>query len=103
MYSQRFQKEDFGEEEQFDPKLLPKSHLEAPKPGNAFVYISTIQRMTINLFGREAGWGGEEEIEEEAEKLDIPIHAFDLIVADECHRGYTSSEAVLCRKPLDHF
>src|SRR6266404_284356 len=103
MYSQRFQKEDFGEEEKFDPKLLPKSHLEAPKPGNAFVYISTIQRMTINLFGREAVWGGEEEIEEDAEKLDIPIHAFDLIVADECHRGYTSSEVGMWRKTLDHF
>src|SRR6267154_2096040 len=103
VYSQRFQKEDFGEEEKFDPKLLPKSHLEAPKPGNAFVYISTIQRMTINLFGREAVWGGEEEIEEDAEKLDIPIHAFDLIVADECHRGYTSSEVGIWRKTLDHF
>jgi len=103
VYSQRFQKEDFAEEEKFDPKLLPKSHLEAPKPGNAFVYVSTIQRMTINLFGREAVWGGEEEIEEDAEKLDIPIHAFDLIVADECHRGYTSSEVGIWRKTLDHF
>src|SRR6266478_829167 len=103
MYSQRFQKEDFGEEEKFDPKMLPSSYLLTPKPGNAFVYVSTIQRMTINLFGREAVWGGEEEIEDEAEKLDIPIHAFDLIVADECHRGYTSSEVAIWRKTLDHF
>lgn len=103
LYSQKFQKEDFGEEEKFDPKLLPSSYLLSPKPGNAFVYVSTIQRMTINLFGREAVWGGEEEIEEEAEKIDIPIHAFDLIVADECHRGYTSSEAAIWRKTLDHF
>jgi type I restriction enzyme R subunit len=103
MYSQRFQKEDFGEEEKFDPKMLPSSYLLNPKPGNAFVYVSTIQRMTINLFGREAVWGGEEEVEEEAEKLDIPIHAFDLVVADECHRGYTSSEVAIWRKTLDHF
>src|SRR6202521_4658857 len=103
MYSQRFQKEDFGEEEKFDPKTLPSSYLLTPKPGNAFVYVSTIQRMTINLFGREAVWGGEEEVEDEAEKLDIPIHAFDLIVADECHRGYTSSEVAIWRKALDHF
>jgi type I restriction enzyme R subunit len=34
---------------------------------------------------------------------DIPIHAFDLIVADECHRGYTSSEVAVWRKTLDHF
>lgn len=59
--------------------------------------------MTINLFGREAVWGGDEEIEEDVENLDIPIHAFDLIVADECHRGYTSSEASIWRKTLDHF
>ena len=103
VFSQRFQKEDFGEEEKFDPKVLPSSYLLTPKAGNAFVYVSTIQRMTINLFGREAVWGGEEEIEDDAEKLDIPIHAFDLIVADECHRGYTSSEAGIWRKTLDHF
>ena len=103
VYSQKFQKEDFGEEEKFDPKVLPSSYLLTPKAGNAFVYVSTIQRMTINLFGREAVWGGDEEIEEDAEKLDIPIHAFDLIVADECHRGYTSSEVGIWRKTLDHF
>lgn len=103
VYSQRFQKEDFGEEEKFDPKVLPSAHLLSPKSGSAFVYVSTIQRMTINLFGREAVWGGEEEIEEDVEKLDIPIHAFDLIVADECHRGYTSSEVAIWRKTLDHF
>lgn len=103
VYSQRFQKEDFGEEEKFDPKVLPKAYLENPKIGNAFVYVSTIQRMTINFFGRDAVWGGEEEIEDDAEKIDIPIHAFDLIIADECHRGYTSSEVSIWRKTLDHF
>lgn len=103
VYSQRFQKEDFGEEEKFDPKVLPKSYLEAPKEGSAFVYVSTIQRMTINLFGREAAMRDEDAIDEDAEKLNIPINAFDLIVADECHRGYTSSEVAIWRKTLDHF
>jgi type I restriction enzyme R subunit len=103
VYSQRFQKEDFGEDEKFDPKVLPQSYLQSPKPGNAFVYVSTIQRMTINLYGREAAMGGEEPIDDDAEKIDIPIHAFDLIVADECHRGYTSSEVALWRKTLEHF
>ena len=105
VFSQRFQREDFGEEENFDPKVLPASYLLAPKPGQAFVYVSTIQRMAINLFGREAVWAerGDEEFDEDAEKLDIPIHAFDVIVADECHRGYTSSEAAVWRKALDHF
>lgn len=103
VYSQRFQKEDFGEEEKFDPKVLPKSYLEAPSDGSTFVYVSTIQRMTINLFGREAAMHGEETIDEDAEKLSIPIHAFDLIVADECHRGYTSSEVAIWRRTLDHF
>ena len=103
VYSQRFQKEDFGEEEKFDPKVLPKSYLQTPKPGSAFVYVSTIQRMTINLFGRDAVMGGEDSVDDDAEKLDIPINAFDLIVADECHRGYTSSEVAIWRKTLDHF
>jgi type I restriction enzyme R subunit len=103
VYSQRFQREDFGEDEKFDPKVLPGSYLTDPKLGSAFLYVSTIQRMTINLFGREAVLSGSEEIEEDAEKLDIPIHAFDLIVADECHRGYTSSEVAIWRKTLDHF
>lgn len=105
VFSQRFQRGDFGPEEKFDPKVLPSSYLLAPKAGNAFVYVSTIQRMTINLFGREAIWGsGDDEIDDDAEKLpDIPIHAFDLIIADECHRGYTSSEVAVWRKTLDHF
>lgn len=102
-YSQRFQKEDFGEEEKFDPKVLPNGHLTNPKPGHAFVYVSTIQRMAMNLFGKDAVFETEDSNEDDIETLDIPIHAFDLIVADECHRGYTSSEVAVWRKTLDHF
>jgi len=104
VYSSKFQREDFGEEEKFDPKLLPQSYLTDPKPGQAFVYVATIQRMAINVLGRQAIFGlGDEEIDEDAGKLDIPIHAFDLIVADECHRGYTSQEVSVWRSTLDHF
>jgi len=104
VYSQRFHREDFGEEEKFDPKVLPNSYLTNPQPGHAFVYVSTIQRMTINLLGRNAIFGlGDEEIDEDAQQLDIPIHAFDLLIADECHRGYTSSEVAIWRKTLQHF
>ena len=45
----------------------------------------------------------DEPIDEDADKLDIPIHAFDLIIADECHRGYTASESAIWRKTLEHF
>jgi type I restriction enzyme, R subunit len=103
VYSQRFQREDFGDEDKFDPTVLPKTHLTQPKPGASFVYVCTIQRMTINLFGRTAVFEDEEGLEDDAEQLDIPIHAFDLIVADECHRGYSSTEAGMWRKTLDHF
>src|SRR5262249_37682554 len=103
VYSQRFQKEDFGEEDKFDPKVLPSTYLTAPKAGNAFVYVSTIQRMTINLCGRPAVWRGEEDIDEDAEELDTPINAFALSVADECHRGYPSTEAGDGRQTLVHF
>ncbi len=104
VYSQRFQTGDFDEDQKFDPKILPSSYLTNPNASHAFVYVSTIQRMTINLFGRDAIFAaGDEELDEDATKLDIPIHAFDLVIADECHRGYTSSEAGLWRKTLDHF
>src|SRR5450432_3049179 len=53
VYSQRFQSGDFDEEEKFDPKVLPNHYLTNPKPGSAFVYVSTIQRTSINLFGRD--------------------------------------------------
>lgn len=104
VYSQRFQREDFDEDDKFDPKVLPASYLMDPKPGHAFVYVCTIQRMTINLFGRQAVFGmGDEEADDDAEPLPIPIHAFDVIVADECHRGYSTAEISIWRDTLDHF
>jgi type I restriction enzyme R subunit len=60
--------------------------------------------MAINLFGRGRVMDmGDESIDDDAEVLKIPIHAFDLIVADECHRGYTTAEEALWRETLDHF
>ncbi|MBL8756740.1 MAG: DEAD/DEAH box helicase family protein [Planctomycetes bacterium] len=104
VYSSRFQTEDFGDEEKFDPKVLPQNYLTDPKPGHAFVYVCTIQRMAINLLGRQAIFGlGDEHIDDDAERLSIPIHAFDAIIADECHRGYTSQEVSTWRSTLDHF
>jgi type I restriction enzyme R subunit len=105
VYSSHFQKEDFGDEEKFDPKLLPSDHLLEPRPGLAFVYVCTIQRMAINLFGRNVvpGLPGDDAVDDDAEKQEIPIHAFDLIVADECHRGYTAAEVSVWRDTLTHF
>jgi type I restriction enzyme R subunit len=104
VYSQRFRREDLGDDEKFDAKVLPASYLLDPQPGHAFAYVCTIQRMAINLFGRQAAFElGEEEPDDDADKLSIPIHAFDLIVADECHRGYTSAELSVWRNTLDHF
>ncbi len=103
VYSQRFQKDDLGDES-FDPASMPDSMLTAPKLGDAFVYVSTIQRMTMNLFdGEKALTVDGESVDADVEQLDIPIHAFDLIVADECHRGYTASEQAIWRNTLDYF
>ena len=49
VYSQRFQREDFGDDALFDPKVLPNEYLTAPTAAHTFVYISTIQRMARNL------------------------------------------------------
>src|SRR5712691_2778821 len=104
VYSSRFQKDDFGEDEKFDPKLMPVSYLTDPQPGHAFVYVCTIQRMAINLLGRDAIFGvGNEGLDDDADRLDIPIHAFDVVIADECHRGYTAAEQSVWRNTLDHF
>lgn len=104
-YSQRFQQNDFDNDEKFDPNVMPNSLLTNPKLGDAFVYVSTIQRMSINLFGREAAshLGEDDGGDREAKRLNIPIHAFDLIVADECHRGYSAKELSVWRDTLDWF
>jgi len=103
-YSQRFQREDFEEEggRPFDPKVMPQEYLTDPNGRHAFVYVSTIQRMRINLFGPPTD-PVDEEFRIDAEEIDIPIHAFDLIIADECHRGYTATEESKWREVLKHF
>ena len=56
------------------------------------------------MAGGEDSSLGAEMIDADADRIpDIPIHAFDLIVADECHRGYTSKELSVWRDTLDHF
>lgn len=104
VYSGRFHREDLDEDDHFDNSVLPTNYLCAPKPGLTFVYVCTIQRMAINVLGRDAVPGlGEERIDDDAERLDIPIHAFDVVIADECHRGYTGQQASVWRDTLDHF
>lgn len=105
VYSQKFSISDLEGEgsDQFDPKVLPNNYLTSPDPSHAFVYVSTIQRMAINLFGRQGMLEGLGESEDGADQLDIPIHAFDLIIADECHRGYSRKEEAIWRDTLDHF
>ena len=105
VYSQRFRKEDF-EDDKFNSNVLPTKYLTDPKPGLSFVYICTIQRMRINLFGKEGAFAeedGDPSDSEAVEQLDIPIHAFDLVIADECHRGYTAGEISKWREVLDYF
>ena len=103
VYSQRFRREDWGDDEPFDPKVLPESYLTRPSPDYAFVYVCTIQRMVINLLGRNSIFALDEAIDEDARQIDIPIHGFDVLIADECHRGYTSAELSVWRHTLDHF
>jgi len=106
VYSQRFRRDDLEDDKPFDPKVLPDSYLRSPQMTHTFVYISTIQRMTMNLFGPEYAFSqnqSDPDYEDDAEKIDIPINAFDVIIADECHRGYTASETAIWRQVLNHF
>jgi type I restriction enzyme R subunit len=101
VYSQKFRREDLEGEGSFDPKVLPEEYLTSPQEKHTFIYVSTIQRMSINLLGKEAVTDFEYEVD--ARKLDIPIHAFDVIVADECHRGYSAKETGRWKYVLDYF
>lgn len=106
VFSQSFQREDFGDDEPFDPKVLPQEYLTAPSPVHTYVYVCTIQRMARYLFGAQGGFaqtGDDAERDDEADRLNIPHHVFDVIIADECHRGYSADELGVWRATLDHF
>lgn len=101
VYSQKFRREDLDEVNNFNPQILPEAYLTNPQEKHTFIYVSTIQRMAINLLGREAVEGYEYDVD--ANKLDIPINAFDIIIADECHRGYSATETGQWKTVLDYF
>ena len=104
VYHQKFRQEDL-EGEKFNPNEFPKEYLSDPKSNHTYVYVCTIQRMQMKLFGR-AGmfpWTEEDYYGEDDEIEDVPIHSFDVIIADESHRGYTSSEDSKWREVLEHF
>ena len=109
VYSQKFRKEDLDQETDhpYDSSTLPSKYLQNPDDSVTFVYVSTIQRMTINLFGKGAVFnptdGDPEDVDDEDRIEGIPIHAFDVVIADECHRGYTSHETNTWQRVLNHF
>ena len=105
VYSQKFKVDDFESNEKVDFNVIPTGYLTDPDGNQVFVYISTIQRMQINLYGKEGmfSYSGDFDPEDDADKIDMPINAFDTIIADECHRGYTSQEVSKWRGVLDHF
>lgn len=105
VYNQRFFKGDVEGEGSFDSKVLPPSYLEQPEKGHTFVYVSTIQRMALNLFGKAALFkdDAESSSEGDAPSLNIPNHAFDVVIADECHRGYSAAELSVWRNTIEHF
>jgi len=104
VYSQQLQQSNLDQDARWYSNVLPNSLLTKPKLGDAFIYVCTIQRMAINLFGGEGALTiGDEEVDVDVEKLDIPIHAFDLIIGDECHRGYSAKDMSVWRNTLEYF
>jgi len=101
VYSQKFKRDDFEEEITFNAKVLPEEYLTKPQEKHTFIYVSTIQRMSINLLGKDAL--GDFKYDIDTDKLDIPINAFDIIIADECHRGYSAKETGTWKYVLDYF
>lgn len=74
VYSQKFKREDLDDGSSFDSKALPEAYLTNPQEKHSFIYVSTIQRMTINLLGKEAVADFEYDVD--ANKLDIPNQCF---------------------------
>jgi type I restriction enzyme R subunit len=47
---------------------MPAKYLTGPQPGHTFVYVCTIQRMEMNILGRQAIFGlGDDELDDDAE------------------------------------
>ncbi|WP_280265773.1 DEAD/DEAH box helicase family protein [Nocardia wallacei] len=104
VYTQALKSDDLDDDTTFDVNVMPSSLLTDPQLGDAFVYVATIQRLSMNLFGGERVLSAhDEEVDADVRQLDIPIHTFDLIVADECHRGYSGRERAVWRDTLDYF
>ncbi|GMV23979.1 MAG: DEAD/DEAH box helicase [Phycisphaerae bacterium] len=110
VFSQRFRRDDLDEandaNSRFDPQVMPSEYLLKPQAKHTFVYVCTVQRMAMNLFGRAVAQfaNKDEAFDDDAEEgLGIPIHAFDVVIADECHRGYTAQELSVWRDTLEHF
>ena len=101
VYSQKFMRDDFEDDIKFNPAVLPEEYLTHPQEKHTYIYVSTIQRMVINLFGREGL--NDFRYDLDVSKLDIPINAFDVIIADECHRGYSAKETGIWKQVLDYF
>jgi type I restriction enzyme R subunit len=101
VYSQKFKREDLDDNTTFNPQVLPEEYLTKPQEKHTFIYVSTIQRMAINLLGKDVLENMEYDVD--ADKLDIPINAFDIIIADECHRGYSAKETGTWQYVLDYF
>ncbi len=101
VYSQKFKREDLDDNTTFNPQVLPEEYLTKPQDKHTFIYVSTIQRMAINLLGKDVLENMEYDVD--ADKLDIPINAFDIIIADECHRGYSAKETGTWQYVLDYF
>lgn len=101
VYSQKFKREDLDDKTTFNPQVLPEEYLTKPQEKHTFIYVSTIQRMVINLLGK--GVLENMEYDVDVDKLDIPINAFDIIIADECHRGYSAKETGTWQYVLDYF
>lgn len=101
VYSQKFRRDDLDEDISFNSQVLPEEYLTKPQEKHTFIYVSTIQRMAINLLGKDVVESMEYDVD--ANKLDIPINAFDVIIADECHRGYTAKETGTWQYVLDYF
>lgn len=75
-------------------RLMPESKLSNPQSNDAHIFVATIQSMYRLLTGQKepdkeikADEGYDVDVNKIGYNPKIPIHAFDLIISDECHRS----------------
>ena len=86
---------------------LPSNYLTNLSDDITYVYVCTMEQMKNHLISQTIttsdGSGNDEGTKIDGEHIKIPIHTFNLVVADECLRDYTTDEYMTYHRTVEYF